>query len=393
MGPDGYISHFGNIRNINTQLRITIFVSMSPTAYLPQQIFTGTEWLTDYVIIVENGAITDLIPETQLAENILAKKNEGFFAPAYIDLQIYGAHKKLLAVYPEPDTLSKMQSYCFKGGAVQFLPTVATNIKEVVYKCIGAVRQYWEQGGKGVYGLHLEGPWINAEKRGAHIKELIHPPVKEEVLELLEKGKGIIKMITLAPEVCSDEIVQLILFHNIIISAGHSNAEYEQTMQHFENGITTVTHLYNAMSPLHHRSPGLVGAAFMHNKVMSSIIADGHHVDFSAIKIAKEMMKERLFVITDAVTETNEGYYHHQLVGDKYECNGILSGSALTMHSSFINLVKKVGIEVGEALRMCSLYPAQVIKADHLYGKIAPGYAAQFVVINQQLELVDIITL
>ena len=366
---------------------------MSATAHLPQQIFTGTEWFTDYVIITENGKVTELIPETQLPENIASKKYEGFFAPAFIDLQIYGAHKKLLAVYPDPETLSLMQSFCSNGGAMQFLPTVATNTKEVVYKCIDAVRQYWQQGGKGVYGLHLEGPWLNTEKRGAHLKELIHPPAKDEVVDLLEYGKGIIKMITLAPEVCSDEIIQLILSNNIIISAGHSNAKYEEAMQHFDNGIMVITHLYNAMSPLQHRSPGLVGAAFRHNKVMSSIIADGHHVDYAAIKIAKSIMKERLFVITDAVTETNEGHYRHQLNGDKYECNGVLSGSALTMHSSFINLVKKAGIEAEEALRMCSLYPAQVIKADHIYGKIAPGYAAQFVVINKELELMEMVTL
>ncbi len=286
-----------------------------------------------------------------------------------------------------------MQSYCSKGGAVQFLPTVATNTTEVVYSCIDAVKQYWQQGGKGVYGLHLEGPWLNAEKGGAHIKELIHPPNKDEVMDLLEYGKGIIKMITLAPEVCNDEIIQLILSHNIIVSAGHSNASYKQAMHYFDNGVTAVTHLYNAMSPLHHRLPGLVGAAFMHSNVMSSIIADGHHVDYAAIKIAKSIMKERLFVITDAVTETGKGYYQHQLNFDRYECNGVLSGSALTMQSSFLNLVNKVGIEVDEALRMCSLYPAQVIRADQLYGKIAPGYAAQFVVINKQLELVDIITL
>ncbi len=366
---------------------------MPSTAYLPQQIFTGTEWLTGYAIITENGKVTEIMPTSQLPENIAAKKYEGFFVPAFIDLQIYGAHKKLLAVYPDIETLSLMRAYCEKGGATQFLPTVATNTKEVIYKCIDAVRQYWQQEGKGVYGLHLEGPWLNAEKRGAHIKELIHPPVKEEVAELLEYGKGIIKMITLAPEVCSEEIIQLILANDIIISAGHSNASYEEAMLNFDNGINTVTHLYNAMSPLQHRSPGLVGAAFMHNKVMSSIIADGYHVDYAAIKIAKSMMNERLFVITDAVTETKEGYYRHQLNHDKYECNGVLSGSALTMHSSFLNLVKKVGIEVDEALRMCSLYPAEVIKADHLYGKIAPGYAAQFVVINKQSELVDMVIL
>lgn len=190
-------------------------------------------------------------------------------------MQIYGAHKKLLAVYPEPETLSQMQSYCYRGGAAQFLPTVATNNKEVVYKCIDAVSQYWQQGGKGVHGLHLEGPWINAEKRGAHIEKLIHPPVKEEVEDLLKHSKGIIKMITLAPEVCSDEIIQLILSYDIIISAGHSNAEYELAMQHFENGITTVTHLYNAMSPLHHRSPGLVGAALCIAKSCQALLRMG----------------------------------------------------------------------------------------------------------------------
>ena len=364
---------------------------MSFTAYLPQKIFTGTEWLTDYAIIIENGLIKELIPETQVPGNITAKKYEGFFAPAFFDLQIYGANRKLLAVYPESRTLLQMQSYCYKGGAAQFLPTVATNTKEVVYKCIDAVKQYWKQGETGVYGLHLEGPWLNKDRRGAHIKELIHSPIKNDVAELLEYGKGVIKMITLAPEVCSDEIIQLILSHNIIISAGHSNADYGLAINNFDKGITVVTHLYNAMSPLQHRSPGLVGAAFMHDKVMSSIIADGYHVDYAAIKIAKSIMKERLFVITDAVTQTDKGHYQHHLNGDKYECNGVLSGSALTMHSSFTNLVNMVGIEIGEALRMCSLYPAQVLKADHLYGKIAPGYAAQFIIMNKQLELVHMV--
>ena len=111
-------------------------------------------------------------------------------------------------------------------------------------------------------------------------------------------------MITLAPEICSQQVIDLILSYNVIISAGHSNATYEQAKNSFANGATTVTHLYNAMSPLQHRAPGLVGAAMDDKKVMASIIPDGHHVDYAAIRIAKEVMKERLFVITDAVTET-----------------------------------------------------------------------------------------
>ncbi|HYH14437.1 MAG TPA: amidohydrolase family protein, partial [Flavisolibacter sp.] len=123
----------------------------------------------------------------------------------------------------------------------------------------------------------------------------------------------------------------------------------------------------------------------------ASIIADGHHVSFEAIKIAKQVMGERLFVITDAVTETTSGHYQHELVGDKYECNGTLSGSALTQHQSMLNLVQKAEVPLEEAIRMCSLYPAQVIGADEMYGRIAPGYAAQFVVLSQDLALANVI--
>jgi N-acetylglucosamine-6-phosphate deacetylase len=146
------------------------------------------------------------------------------------------------------------------------------------------------------------------------------------------------------------------------------------------------------MTGLHHREPGLVGAVLNHEKVKASIIPDGHHVDFAAIKIAKNLMKERLFAITDAVTETTEGPYQHHLAGDKYECNGILSGSALSMHQACMNLIEHVGVEPEEALRMCSLYPAEAMGCSDHYGKIAPGYRGQFLVVNKQLAIVEMIT-
>jgi N-acetylglucosamine-6-phosphate deacetylase len=206
----------------------------------------------------------------------------------------------------------------------------------------------------------------------------------------LEYGKDVIKMITIAPEICSDEVLELLNSFKIIVSAGHSNASYSEAIKAFDH-VNAVTHLFNAMSPLHHREPGMVGAVFAHKTIKASIIADGYHVDFNAISIAKEIMKERLFVITDAVTETTEGFYKHSLNKDRYECNGTLSGSAINMHQSFLNLVEKAGIETGEALRMCSLYPAQVLKTDKTYGKIAPGYKAQFVILDKELNLVNVI--
>ncbi len=281
--------------------------------------------------------------------------------------------------------------YCRSGGAGYCMPTVATHPYQTFYQCIDAVKDYWKDGGTGVLGLHIEGPWISAAKKGAHIEDCIHSPTTEQVKHLLEYGKDVIKIITLAPEVCNQQIIDLMLPYNIIISAGHSNATYKEATNAFNNGITTATHLYNAMSALQHRSPGVVGAVLNHASVMSSIIPDGHHVDFAAVNIAKQIMKERLFVITDAVTETTEGYYPHHLAGDKYESNGILSGSALTMSKAVKNLVQHCNIELDEALRMCSLYPARVIQMENEYGSIKTGAVSSLVVMNEKFEVIEMI--
>lgn len=361
------------------------------TAFSASKIFTGETWLTGHAVIVEESIITGIMPTTNLPAGTAVRHFSGIVAPAFIDLQIYGAYGKLLAVYPEADSLFKLNEYCREGGAAYCLPTVATNSYEVFHQSIDAIKDYWSKGGEGVLGIHLEGPWINPVRRGAHIESLIHSPSLQQVKELLEYGKNVIKMITLAPEVCSPEVIDLILSYNVVISAGHSNATYEQAIGSFEQGTTTVTHLYNAMSPLQHRAPGLVGAAMDHQKVMASIIPDGHHVDYAAIRIAKEVMRERLFVITDAVTTTDKGGYQHYLAGDKYEAGGILSGSALTMGKAVQNLVNYVGIDLGEALRMCSLYPAKVMGLDKELGRIEKGCQAKMVLLNDGNEVVQLI--
>lgn len=360
--------------------------------YTAERIFTGDEWLVDTVVIAEDGWIKDVIPVTSLpAETTLQRFDDCIIAPAFIDLQLYGAYGKLLAVYPEADSLHKINDYCLKGGAALCLPTVATNTYDVFHQCIDAVRKYWQEGGKGIAGLHLEGPWINPVKRGAHIQSLIHSPTAQQVKDLLTYGKDVIKMITLAPEVCSSEIIAMILQEGIIISAGHSNATYEEAKQGFASGITTVTHLYNAMSPLQHRQPGLVGAVMDDDAVMASIIPDGHHVDYAAIRIAKAVMKERLFVITDAVTDTTEGYYPHQLAGDKYEAGGVLSGSSLQLNQAVKNLVTHAGIELGEALRMCSRYPARVIGWENRMGKIAAGFQVPMLAMDTNFVVKEVL--
>jgi N-acetylglucosamine-6-phosphate deacetylase len=358
---------------------------MNLKAYLANRIFTGEDWVTQQAVLVEDGVIHSIVREDDIpATATIRTYKNGFLAPAFIDLQIYGAFGNLLAVKPTTATLEKTFAYCKAGGANYYLPTVATNTYEVFHACINAVKEYWHQGKNGVLGLHIEGPWISKAKRGAHIEELIHSPTIDQAKDLLEYGKGVIKMITLAPEICSDEVINLIKSYGVVVSAGHSNATFREATEAFE-GISVATHLFNAMSPLQHREPGLVGAVMHHHNVMSGIIPDGHHVDFAAISIAKKVMNERLFIITDAVTETNDGYYPHRLDGDKYVSNGILSGSALTMAKAVKNCVERAGITLEEALRMASLYPAKVMGMHQELGRIAKGYKAEFVVMNEEL--------
>jgi N-acetylglucosamine-6-phosphate deacetylase len=323
--------------------------------YIAGEIFTGADTLRNYAVVVKDGIIEQVLPATTIDENTKTIKygEEITIAPAFMDIQIYGAFGRLLAVYPDITTVAAIYEYSKAGGAAYCMPTVATNSYEVFYNCIDAVKSYWNNGGKGVLGLHVEGPWISAEKRGAHLPGYIFSPTLDQVKQLLNYGKGVIKFITLAPEVCSPEIIDYIANEGIIVSAGHSNATYQQATESFaSNNIPAVTHLFNAMSQMQQRAPGLVGAARDHPLGRASVIPDGYHVDFANIRLAKKLMLKRLFAITDAVTETTEGPYQHTFEGDKYTANGILSGSALTMNKAAYNLVHHAGIEKEESLRM-----------------------------------------
>ncbi|WP_153799847.1 N-acetylglucosamine-6-phosphate deacetylase [Foetidibacter luteolus] len=361
-------------------------------AYTAANIFNGTDMLQRHAIVVAGSFIESVTPLVSLDETIeLVDFGDAYIAPAFIDIQLYGAHGRLLSVYPDAETVTAIVDYSTSGGAAYCMPTVGTSTYEVIFKCIDAIRDYWKQGGKHVPGLHVEGPWISKAKRGAHNEEWIFSPTVAQAKELLDYGKGVIKLITLAPEVCGDDIVQLVRSHNIFVSAGHSNATYQQATAAFDKGIEMATHLYNAMSGLMHREPGMVGAIFNHPNVRASIVPDGHHVDFAAIRIAKKMLGERLFVITDAVTETTEGFYQHSFDNDKYAANGILSGSALTMGKAVKKLVEHAGISLPEALRMCSLYPARAINLSDETGLIKKGYRADMVVLDNNLNVVQIV--
>ncbi len=318
-------------------------------------------------------------------------KSDDLIIPGFIDLQIYGAGGKLFSADPSVDALTHIEESLLRTGTTGFLACIATNTPEVFNSCI-AVAKAHRKIAKNCLGLHLEGPFLNPKRRGAHVEQFIRKASLDEIKELLDFGDGVIKMMTIAAELQDDDVIQYLLDHDVVLSLGHSNATFDEATAAYDKGIQTTTHLFNAMSPLHHRDPGLPTAVFNHRKAMASIIADGNHVDFEVIKLSQKILKERLFLITDAVTACSIGPYQHQLVGDKFIMpDGTLSGSSLTMLQAVKNCVTHCDIDLNEAIKMSSLYPAKLIGQDHIYGKVKKGYEANLLVLDDQLNLKEII--
>lgn len=363
------------------------------TAFIAREIFTGQTIETGKAVLVRDGKIVDIVNSTAIPAGYRQKELPGYMlAPAFIDLQIYGGNGRLFSADLTTDALEAVYEYCLQGGCTQFMITLATNSIEKFLQSMDVARSYQSGGGKGLLGIHLEGPYINPVKKGAHIEKFIKKPTVQEIHRLLEKGKGIFKMMTLAPEQCDRECIELLLKNNIIVSAGHSNARYGEAIDGFYQGIPAATHLFNAMSPLQSREPGMVGAIYDNPDVRGSIVCDGIHVDFAAVRISKKIMGDRLFFITDAVTEVQYGEYVHVLKGDRYTLpDGTLSGSALTMLQAVKNGVEKAGIPLPEALRMASLYPATVAGLEKKWGSIKKGAQADFVLLDEQLNLLQVI--
>lgn len=317
--------------------------------------------------------------------------------PGFVDLQIYGAGGRLFSAEPTAETLSIMEDDLLSKGTTGFLACMATNTPDVFNACIEAAKVHRAQA-RNFLGLHLEGPFLNAKRRGAHVQEYIRKASLDEIKALLDFGDGLIKMMTIAPELQDDVVIEYLLDHGVLLSLGHSDASFEQATAAYNKGIATTTHLFNAMTPIHHREPGIPTAVFNHGEAMASIIADGQHVDFEVVKFSQKLLKERLFLITDAVAACNHGPYQHVQVGDKFVVPNAsqgggsvtLSGSSLTMLQAVKNCVAHCGISLSDALNMASLYPAKLIGLSDKIGKMAMGYEADLLVLDEELNIQEV---
>ncbi|HWZ02978.1 MAG TPA: N-acetylglucosamine-6-phosphate deacetylase [Mucilaginibacter sp.] len=361
------------------------------TALHNLQLITDGTISNGKAVLISNGSITAIVDENAApADSKKIDLNNAFLAPGLIDLQLYGSGGKNFGGVPEPSALAQMEHDLLNEGTTGFLATIATNTNEVVEKGIEAAKIYREQSKGNFWGLHLEGPYLNAEKKGAHPAKYIKKGTLAEVERWIAMADGVIKMMTIAPELQDQEVIDYLHDHGIILSSGHSNATYQQGKSFLNNPVAAVTHLYNAMPQMHHREPGYIPAIF-EEKPYTSVVNDGIHVDFAMVRLAKRELGDKLFLITDRVTESKEGAYHHHFTGDRYVMpDGTLSGSCLTMLKAVENAVEHVGINLAEAINMASLYPAQLVKMTKK-GRIAPGYDADMVIFNEDFEITNTI--
>lgn len=334
------------------------------------KIFTGLEWLEDKSVLIENGRIKDIV--SAKGEGV---KN-GFLCAGFIDLQVYGGGGMLFSNQPTTDSIQSTFDEHVKGGTVAFQITLNCSPKSTMSQAIQACKNY---KGKGLIGLHLEGPFFNPIRKGAHQEKFIQNPSFELIESLILETNGLATYLTIAPEMFDFEVLEKLIDSPIMVSIGHSEASFEQAMHTFEKGISRVTHLFNAMSQWQSRTLGIVGASFS-SDAWTSIIVDGLHCDFQSVSLAKKLKGDRLFLITDAVTNDVSGpYFFSQKNGRFTSDSGTLSGSSLTMGQAVQNCVWKADISLEEAIRMATIYPAKVANLDHNLGSIEVGKRACFI--------------
>jgi len=354
------------------------------TALTNHTFFNGQDEIKGKAILIEGEKIMAIVDVNEIPSDTKIVDCNGFYlSPGLVDLQIYGAGGYLFSNNPSAEALHAVADAIVNTGTTGFLLTLATNSMKIFRQAIEVVKN---NPHPALLGLHLEGPYINPIKKGAHLEQYIQIPVVKEVKALLDEAEGVIKMMTLAPEVCDDEVIGLLLKNNVIVSAGHSNATYAEAKRGFDLGVQTTTHLFNAMSPFHHRETGLPGATFLSN-ASASIIADGIHVDYETISISKKILGQRLFLITDAVEENLEGAYVHMASEDRFTLpDGTLSGSRLTLLQAVKNCVQHAGIDLPEALQMATLYPHRLL-GHTTSGILEPGCPANVILFDSDLNI------
>lgn len=362
-------------------------------------VHTGEEIIENATVIVDNGTIVSV--EKEIPNNVTIIDLKGnHLAAGFIDIQINGGENYYFSQTPNERTIQDIYDASLKYGTTHVLPCLISSSLETILQGIEAVRQYMQKHQNGVIGMHLEGPFLNLERRGAHSVDQVRKPTNEELQEIISKGKDVIKVITIAPECFTETQLQMLIDSGFTISIGHTTITHKEAQFYFSKGIKLVTHLFNAMTQFGHREPGLVGAVFENEDVYAPVILDGVHCDYAAAKIAYKLKREKFFLISDAtflgrkITNFKWDNFDAHLVDGFYRNeDGNLAGATISMEEAVQNAYNKLNVSVDEAIKMATTRVASAIGLEDKIGKIKSGFPASFVQFNANLSTIKTLDL
>ena len=352
---------------------------MIKTAYSGAQIFDGSQFWQNRILLIEGSELCGF------AETVPAGFHEvhldgGVLAPGFVDLQANGGDGVMFNDAPSLETVQIIASAHWATGTRGVLPTLISDTPERTAAAIDAVDNALAQGVLGVAGLHLEGPHLSVARKGAHAEEMIRPMTPDDETSLIEAAARIPNlMVTVAPESVSLEQIARLSAAGIVVSLGHSDCSFDEAVACLNAGAICVTHLFNAMSQMQARMPGLVGAT-LSSGVAAGLIADGFHVHPATLALAIRA-NSNLFLVTDAMATLQSNIQSFELNG---RCvnrgegrltleDGTLAGADLSMDQAIRVMVEQVDANLETALAMATSRPASLLRASGTLGTLTPG--------------------
>lgn len=366
---------------------------MNTVDVLNGQALIAGQWRSSARLVMDGGRIVS-IDEAGDADQVIDLQG-GYLLPGFVDTQVNGGGGVLFNDCPTVDGVAAIAAAHARFGTTALLPTLISDSVEAVAAALDAVDDAIAQGVPGIVGVHIEGPFINPARKGIHSEARLRR-LDDAAMALLTRPRRGVVMLTIAPELAAPEQIVALTRAGVIISAGHTDATYEEAIAGFDHGVRGVTHLYNAMTPLQHRAPGMVGAAFDRDDVYCGLIVDGVHVATPAVRLACRVKgAERLMLVTDAMPGVGNGGQPFMLDGRPIyvrdgmctDAAGTLAGSGLDMATALRNTITMTGLPVEQVSKMASATPAAFLGLEGRIGRIAAGMAADFVALGADLRV------
>ncbi|MCG2625625.1 N-acetylglucosamine-6-phosphate deacetylase [Bradyrhizobium sp. WYCCWR 13023] len=358
------------------------------------RIFDGERFLDDHAVVVDGARIAAIVPHSQRPDGAMRDLGGGLLAPGYVDVQVNGGGGVLFNEDPTPEGIARIAAAHRDHGTIGLLPTLVTDTPQVMATAIAATREA-RRLTPAALGIHLEGPFLDPRRKGAHELNYIRNLEPDDIATIAKAECGAI-MLTLAPNRVGAESIAELTRQGVLVSLGHSDATYQEARRAVEAGARAFTHLFNAMSPPTGREPGMVGAALDLDDVFVGLIADGHHVHEANLRVALAAKRhDRFMLITDAMPPAAGGPDHFDLQGRRVTSvdgclrldDGTLAGSVLTMDEAVRYAVNVLRLPLANALAMASRIPATFLRRDTDLGRIAPGYLASLVHLDDELRV------